>query len=247
MKKLFYHRCTAFLILTLALQGCSKGKDPGSGSGPDNPSGSTSSAKLEVSMSGAINHTTYTLGQTASVSFNRFPKTVAEFKEVREKIGGEPHGAVALQIMAYEMYRRDRTIGEECVKLNNLTNNVTLPLSRLRELFGTDVNYARPYQMAAMLKGATPENGYNPTKPYTIEVRVSAGNPYQYSSIYQTNVLYLQLLTQGRDNGVVGVDVLNTLDPNQPSGGKYFIVFACSSVYSQVKAISFSATFKGLD
>ena len=181
------------------------------------------------------------------MTFNRFPATVEEFEQVREKIGGEPHGAVALQIMAYEMYRRDRAIGEVCIRLNNTVNNVNSATSRLRELFGNDAGYARPYQMAAYLSGATPQNGYKPNQPYTIEVKVSDVRPYQNSNDYQTQVLCLTVLTQGKSNGSDIVEVLNTLKPGEPSEGKYFIVFNSPSLYSQVQAISFANPFQGLE
>ena len=207
----------------------------------------TASNPIEVTITGKISHTDYNPGQSATISFNRFPATVQEFQEVRNKIGGEPHGAVALQVMAYEMYRRDKKTGEECIRMNNVLNNVLTPVGRLKELFGNDFSYARPYQIAALLKGAKPENGYNPTKPYTIEVRVSKGNSYQYSHDYQTNVLYLEVITGGKDRGVDGISVLKTHKPNEPSNGQFFIVFACSSIYSQVKGISFTVPFNGLD
>ena len=208
------------------------------------------SGPLDVTISGEISHTTYTPGQTGTITFSRFPATVAEFKQVREQIGREPHGAAALQLMAYEMYRRNKKRGEECIRLNNLTNNVEMPIRRLNELFGAskdDPAYARPYQIAAFLKDATPENGYNPSKPYTVEVRVNKGVAYAKSADYQTDVLYLEVLTQGIDDGARGVAVLKTHKPGEPSKGDYFIVFNSSGLYSQVKPISFTSTFNGLD
>ena len=215
---------------------CSCGEENSYGKGP-----------LEVSLTGTISHTEHTPGQSGTVSFTRFPANVAEFKQVREQIGGEPHGAVALQIMAYEMFRRNRKIGEECIRLNSTTVNVTLPLSRLKELFGTEPNYAKPYQIAAFLKGATSENGYNPSKPYTVEVRVHNVNTYQYNNSYQATQLYLEIFTEGKDKGVETVEVLKTIKPGEPGDGNYFIVEKCSGLYSSVKNISFSATFNGLE
>lgn len=208
---------------------------------------SVPSTPLEVNITGTISHTTHTVGQTGTVTFNRFPATVDEFMQVREKIGGQPHGAVALQLMAYEMYRRNHTIGEECIRLNNVTVNVTPAISRLWELFGKNAYYARPYQIAAFLKGASPANGYNPTKPYTIEVQVAAGVEYQYSSDYQSTMLYLEVLTQGKDRSSEQVAVLKTLKPGEPGNGELFIVFNSPGLYSQVKEASFSNPFKGLD
>jgi len=208
---------------------------------------SDSSVPLEVTISGTINHTNYKQGQSGKITFTRFPATVAEFQKVREQIGREPHGAVALQLMAYEMYRRDKKIGEECIRLNSTTNNIQVPLRRFNELFGDDAYYNRPYQIAAFLKGATSENGYTPQKPYTIEVRVSNGKKYQKSNDYQTDVLYLEVLTQGKDRGEEGVEVLRTHRPGEPSNGDFFIVLRCPGLYSQVKPVSFTSPFNGLD
>jgi hypothetical protein len=204
-------------------------------------------AALEVKLTGTISHTTHTKGQKGTVEFSRFPATVDEFKQVREKIGTEPHGVVALQLMAYEMYRRDTKIGEECIKLVNTTTNVNVPISRLKELFGKDANYARPYLVASFLKGAIPENGYNPTKPYTVEVKVNDSRPYQATSIFQSTVLYLDVLTTGTDSGLRTVEVLTTAKPGEPGENKYYIVMNAPGLYTQPKEISFTNPWKGLD
>ena len=47
--------------------------------------------------------------------------------------------------------------------------------------------------------------------------------------------------------GVDGISVLKTHKPDESSEGRYFIVFGCSDMYSQVKEKSFTATFNGLD
>jgi hypothetical protein len=183
------------------------------------------------------------------VEFNRFPVSVAEFKQVRDQIGGEPHGAVALELMAFEMYRRKASVGTECIKLVNVTTNVNTPISRLNELFDKkdNTNYARPYQVAAFLKGATPANGYNPTRPYTVEVRVNDVRPYDETSIFQSTVLYLDVQTTGTDTGSRTVEVLTTAKPGEPGEGRYFIVMNCPGLYSQVKEISFTNPWNGLD
>ena len=204
-------------------------------------------APINVKISGTISHTEYTPGQKGKITFNRFPTTVKEFEQVREQIGGEPHGAIALQLMAFEMYRHNRKSGETCIRMNTVKNNADSPIRRLNELFGKDANYARPYQVAAYLKDATPENGYAPSKPYTIEIEVGKTPSYDKSSIFQTDVISLRVLTNGKDSGGVSVSVLKTLKPDEPSKGKYFIIFECSNIYTQVKAVSFSAPFKGLD
>ena len=202
---------------------------------------------LDVTMSGEISHTDHTPGQSATVTFTRFPANKSEFNTIREQIGHEPQGAVALQLMAFEMYRRNKTTGEKCIRLNTTSTGVTDMLSRLKELFSKDSYYARPYQIAAFLKGATPENGYSPQKPYTVEIEVSNAIEYQYSNDYQTNALCLRVLTKGKDKGAEEVVVLKTAKPGETSNGSYFIVFNCPGLYAQVKQPSFTSPFKGLD
>jgi len=201
---------------------------------------------LEVTISGTISHTTHTPGQTGKVTFSRFPATVDEWKEVREKIGGEPHGALALQLMASEMWRRDRTIGRACIDLNNTTTNVSSCVSRLTDVF--TLSPTRPYQITAFLKGASWDNGYNPTKPYTVDVRVAAGRPYANSTDYQATVIYLEVISYGHDLGYQPASMLKTQKPGQPGeNGKFFIMFECSSIYNRCREISFSNPFNGLD
>jgi hypothetical protein len=201
---------------------------------------------LEVKIEGKIDHATFTTGQTGSVTFNRFPASVAEFKKVQAQIGGEPHGAVALELMAIEMYRRNATAGTECLKLCNTTINVNVQTSRLKELFGNDAYYARPYQVAAFLKGATPENSYTPVEPYVIEVKVNDGRPYQKITDYQSTELYLEALTKGKDHGS---ETLYVVKPEKctmyPNGSDYFLVNNCPGLYAQVKEI-YAGNWKGL-
>ena len=203
--------------------------------GMNNPETDT---PLEVSISGNINHTSFKSGQSGTVSFNRFPASVEEFKMLQEEIGSEPHGAVALELMAAEMYRRDATIGTECFKLCNTPVNINSQINRWKELFGKDSYYSRPYQIAAFLKGATPENKYTPTEPYTIEIKVNNGRQYQNITDYQSVEIYLEVLTKGKDKGSETVYVVK---PNPcryyPEGSKYFLVNNCPGLYSQVKEI----------
>ena len=206
------------------------------------------SGPFNVSIEGVISHDTYTTEQSGTITFSRFPASLAEFKQAREQIGGEPHGAVALQLMAYEMYRRNKSMGEKCIRLNNITSNVDAAMRQMNQLFNKkDNSYNRPYQLAAFLKGATPENGYNPSKPYTVEIKVSKGVEYHYSNNFQTTVLYLDVLTQGKDKGSERVEVLKTLKPGEPGEGRYFIVSNSPGLYSQVKEVSFANPFRGLD
>lgn len=203
---------------------------------------------LEVFLHGTIDHEHYTAGQTASVVFSRFPKSIEEFRQIREKLALEPHGAVALQIMAYEMYRRNREIGLACINLNNTLTNSGEKSSAIRQLklLFADDNSARPYQMAAYLSGATHTNGYNPQYPYIVEVIVDEGRQYTESNDYQTTVLHLKVLTEGKSSPDP-IAVLKTHKPDETSNGKYFIVSESGSLYSRVREKSFQTEFNGLE
>ncbi|MDO4771741.1 hypothetical protein [Porphyromonas sp.] len=206
------------------------------------------STPIEVKITGKTDHEKCVKGQRGTVTFNRFPATVKEFEEVREKIGSEPHGAVALQVMAYEMFRRNKETGSTCIELNsvsNITGPDSAPIRQLSILFNED-NSAHPYQMASMLKGATPENGYNPIKPYTIEVYSDHGRGYEKSQAYQATVVRMYVVTSGRSDRKFPVSVVKTLKPDEPSKGKYFIV-TNSPIYSRVQEKSFAQEFKGLE
>ena len=244
MNRLILTAVAAIMILAASCDGI------GSGSSSSSSSSGTTSKKrssepIEVTITGVISHTEYTPGQSATVTFSRFPQSVAEFKQVREQIGKEPQGAVALQVMAFEMFRHDRKIGRECIEMNTVNSGVDAPIRRLGQLFGNDANYARPYQMAGFLKGATPENGYSPSKPYTVEMSVKEA--YQETGIFQSHVIPLKVNAPGRKNGSIAVSVLKTHKPDEPSNGTYFIVFGCGDLFFQVEPISFTATFNGLD
>jgi hypothetical protein len=201
---------------------------------------------ITATIRGNISPTKYKAGQTSTITFNRFPTTVEEFKQVRDMIGTEPQGAIALQLMAFEMYRNDRAVGTECIKLNNSTINVGDVTRRLHELFGSDNNYARPYQVAAFLQGATPANGYNPTEPYTIKVSVSPNKPYQETSYYQSKILFIDII-MGNGTKRGSLYVVKTSRPGEPSeNSKYFIIDNSSALHAQVAEKSFTEEFKGL-
>ena len=61
-----------------------------------------------------------------TVNFDKFPATINEWKDMQSKLGGEPQGAVALQVMAFELYRTNRADGEQALRLNNTSTNYNI-------------------------------------------------------------------------------------------------------------------------
>ena len=200
---------------------------------------------LQASVSGNISAGNFVNGTVATVTFNRFPANVNEWKQVRDQIGETIPGAVALQIMACELYRRNSAAGTECLILNTVSSSQTSYTSLLM-----NVASSRPYQFAAYLKGASWDNGYNPTKPYTIEIRVTATSAKDYATYYQADSYKFFIKSNGHElnGGLQPVSVLKTERPGEPGeGGKYYIVHGSSSIFLQCKEKKFSESFNGLD
>ncbi len=177
----------------------------------------------------AISSTEWEPNAPATVAFNEFPSTLDEWKEMQKLLGGEPQGAVALQVMAFELYRNNRTDGEAALRLNNTNTNYNSTVERLREIMGKDVYYARPYIARAMLRGATPENGYTVRPPYYIDMKVDPNKRYQESQLLKGTVIYLLVDSKGWDTNWRGVEVV------KPAGSDYYVVSNCPAMYTQCK------------
>ena len=177
------------------------------------------------------------------VSVEAIPTTVEEFRALQANLGTTPEGCVMLQLVAMEMYRHDKNLGRECLSLNNTTTNLSSVTGRLNELFREHDSYARPYIVAACFKGAKPSNGYNPEKPYTIEVRKDPTKTDQRSQLLKGVVKYVQLYSDGWDTHWRNVDVV------QQQGEDFYRVSNCPAILTQCKEIDFDASmeWKGLE
>lgn len=189
-------------------------------------------------IEGRINHDTWDKSQSSRVTFAGIPATLEEFKQVRQTLGKEPQGAVALQVMAFEMYRRDRVVGEQALRLNNTSTNYNSTVERLKEMMGKDKFYARPYLAAALLDGANPGNAYTPKSPYCVKMRVNPATKYQDSQFLGGTVIYLQIDSEGWDTNWRGVEVV------KPEGESFYVVSNCPAMYTQCKQIK--GTWQGL-
>lgn len=171
------------------------------------------------------------------VSIERIPATLEEFQALQAEIGTTPEGCIMLQLVAMEMYRRNRSVGIECLQLNNTDTNLSSMKRRLDELYRENDSYARPYLVSSCFKGATPANGYNPTKPYTIQVRRDPTRPEdERSQILKGYVKHLQVYSDGYDTPWRGVDVV------QQKGDEYYRVSNCPAILTQCKEVDFDAT-----
>lgn len=178
------------------------------------------------------------------VSIQKIPATLQEFQALQAELGTTPEGCIMLQLVAMEMYRRDRNVGLECLTLNNTSTNLSFVTSRLKEIFRENDSYARPYLVSTYFKGAKPSNGYNPEKPYTIQVRRNPAYPNdERSQALKGYVKYMQVYSEGYDTPWRGIEVV------QQKGDPYYRVSNCPNIYVQCKEVDFDATedWKGLD
>jgi len=170
-------------------------------------------------------------------SINSIPTSLEEFQALQSELGTTPEGCIMLQLVAMEMYRRDKKVGQECLKLNNTDTNLFSVTSRLKEIFRENDSYARPYLVSSFFKGAKPSNGYNPQKPYTIQVRRNPAHPDdERSQMLKGYVKYMQVYSDGYDTPWRGVEVV------QQKGDAYYRVSNCPSIYTQCKEVDFDAT-----
>ena len=175
--------------------------------------------------------------QDGKVSIEAIPTTLDEFKSLQAELGTTPEGCIMLQLVAMEMYRRDKNVGRECLNLNNTSTNLTSVTRRLDELYRPNDSYSRPYLVSSCFKGATPANGYNPNKPFTIEVRRDPVRPNdERSQMLKGYVKYFQLYSDGYDTHWRNVDVV------QQQGDEYYRVSNCPAILTQCKEIDFDAT-----
>lgn len=185
----------------------------------------------------------YTLDETATsaeVTFTHFPATVREFQTLQNQLLGKSQpGTLALDLMAFEMFRRDRTKGKKCIEMCNLSVNTKQILERLGERFPekrTDPvsnSYQQPYLVASFLKGATQENKYQPEYPYRLAFSVSTNSNKQqgeHSLTFFGHIYYWNTTRAGLKDYDASVIVLDEDDT--------ILVHGCSNYYLGAPDIS---------
>ena len=164
----------------------------------------------------------YTLEEdetTARVVFTHFPATIREFETLQKQLLGESRpGTLALELMAFEMYRRNRTKGEECIKKCTISAQAKSAISNLGQKFplhrGDEItdSYQQPYLIASFLKGATESNKFQPDYPYQLDFTLSDSvydKQGEYSHIYWGSIYYYNTYRNGDKQVKASVIVLD--------------------------------------
>ncbi|MBO4476364.1 MAG: hypothetical protein J5737_06560 [Bacteroidales bacterium] len=135
----------------------------------------------------------YTLDETATegtVTFTHFPATKREFQFLQSELLGQSQpGTLALELMAFEVFRRDRAKGKKCVEMCTVSAYAKQVISNLEQKFperrgDTGDSYWQPYLVASFLAGATQENKYQPEYPYKLSFTYSTNTPNQGEESY---------------------------------------------------------------
>ena len=196
-------------------------------------------------MEGNFTAEEYDQNAKGTVTFTNIPSDYDEFEAVYTQfLGKTPHGAAAMMPMAMELYRRDRNIGLKCLQLLCYPSNVNSVTSILNTKYGAasfapeNDPYLQPYLPAAVLKGATPANGYQPISPYTVEMKASVNKHQDMQFAGNGRVIYIYIMGKGWDTEQRQVDII------LQQGSNLHQVFNCPSLYTQCKQIQ--GTWRGL-
>ena len=127
-----------------------------------------------------------------SFTFQALPKTLAELQALPEAEMKTAYQTAALTVLALEAYAKDRPAGTEMLNfLRGPKGAMSLPdTSILNDRFmdGTD------YIPRSYFAGATPDNDYTPSQPYTVTVST---NPYSFDN---EGYVVAYLTSGGADN-----------------------------------------------
>ena len=242
------NRIYNLLIFTVLLVGCK----PSAGTSVDASLTNEADSVPAVAVTGKlVNATTYQLGSSTYtcegnfsaetydadasgvVTFTAFPASYEEFADLYENfLGKSPHGTAALATMAMELFFRNPEVGEKCVDLicsQGCASEMKRGVSDKVRAWQSHDSYGQRYLPAAVLKGASPKNGYHPLTPYTIEMKASV-NKHEKVQISGTGVcLFLYVLGEGWDGGKRSVQVF------LPDGAECYQIWSASSLYVQCK------------
>lgn len=109
------------------------------------------------------------------ITFYDLPETLEAFKVMAEAKQDTPFGTAALTVLAFCVYPKNKEISLEMLDFLRGPR----PLSVMDKQFIADRFRDKDYVPRSYFEGATPENNYQPSAPYTITV---SENPYSYQN-----------------------------------------------------------------
>ncbi|MEE1016066.1 MAG: hypothetical protein U0L27_00135 [Ruminococcus sp.] len=113
--------------------------------------------------------------KSVDVTFAKLPETLEEFKALPQSALANPFDTAALTVLALCFYPQDK---ELCYQMLEFLKDPGT-LSPYERQFIRDRFMDCDYVPRSYFKGATPQNDYLPSQPYTITV---SENPYSYQN-----------------------------------------------------------------
>lgn len=112
---------------------------------------------------------------TKTFTFEKLPTTLDELKTLPEANLQDAFATIALTVAAFAAYPTDKDAALEMLNFLKGPEEV----SAYDKSFIADRFSDKDYVPKSFFEGATPDNNYEPNKPYTISV---SDNPYSYQS-----------------------------------------------------------------
>ncbi len=140
-------------------------------------------------------------------TFTDLPKNLTELKALPEAKLDTPYKTCALALAALCAYENSADSVYEMLDFLKGPESVSL----MEKQFLNDRLKGKYYKTFSFFAGATPDNGYKPTAPYTIEV---SDNPYSFND---ENWAVLYVKSSGADS------VRPVKLRKKPSTGEWFI------------------------
>lgn len=141
------------------------------------------------------------------VVFEKLPKNLEDLKQLPEANLKQPHYAAALTILALNLWRENK---DEAIKMINY-------LKGPDSLSVYDINFIserlknKEYTILSYFLGSNPENGYQPTLPYTVLISELAHSRDEEG--------YIKFYVQSS-----GADSLRPIQVRQkPSSGQWYL------------------------
>lgn len=122
-------------------------------------------------------------------TFKKLPDSVEELMSLPEASLDSPYKTAALAVLALCVYKKDK---ELCMDMLNALRGPD-PLSNYDRQFLKERLTGKEYKPYSFFKGATPQNAYTPTMPYTITVK---SNSYSFQ---EDNYAVLLIHSGGAD------------------------------------------------
>ena len=126
-----------------------------------------------------------------SFTFQSIPKSLEEFKLLPEAALNDVYAVAALSVVALTRYEVDK---EVCFSILDFLKGPD-PLSPTEKSQLNDrFMDGKTYKVRALFEGATPQNNYTPSRPFTVKV---SSNPYSFEN---ENWATLYVHSGGADN-----------------------------------------------